>query len=391
VRDVHSLNRQLMCLRAGLRRRGPTGRELRNWAALARSLAERGWPVHDALAAGWEQARPRRGGAGPGWVAAVPQGFVEPRLALWSGVARLSHGFYIRGLAEPCARPCLGCLRAPAAHPPDRRAQVYVRGEAVPEARAAAAAAFERACAGADAASPPAGAGPASAAPASPHPTLALARPPAPLALLRPATWPAPVLAADLARDALGAALALDAAPLEACFGQALAAQLAADAAGGLCNGRVQSGAAPAHLLACLPAPALSVAVGRAPGSGWADDGGATDALGAAAGACGGAAEEGAAAERWLRLGWAAVACLAERATHADAAARARWAAALAVQLQARVAAARMRETLPPSVMHAADAWSTCASRSGVQGSEGSACRMHAPRRFHGHAAAPFV
>jgi len=274
---------------------------------------------------------------------------------------------------------------------PERRAQVYVRGEAAPEARAAAAAAFERACAGAHAASTPAGAGPASAVPAPPRPTLALAPPPAPLALLRPAAWPARILVANLARDTAGATLVLDAAPLEACFGQALAAQLAADAAGGFCNGRARSGAAPAHLLACLPAPALAVAVGRVPSSGWADDRGATDALGAATGACGGAAEEGAAVERWLRLGWAAAACLAERATRMDAAARARWAAALAVKLQARVAAARMREALPPSVMHAADALSAYASRSGVQGSEGSACRMHAPRRFHGHAAAPFV
>ena len=34
-------------------RRGPTGRELRQWASLARTLCQRGHPVTDALAAAW--------------------------------------------------------------------------------------------------------------------------------------------------------------------------------------------------------------------------------------------------------------------------------------------------------------------------------------------------
>lgn len=41
--------------RSDTSRRGPTARELRHWAALARALVERGWGVHRALAAAWEQ------------------------------------------------------------------------------------------------------------------------------------------------------------------------------------------------------------------------------------------------------------------------------------------------------------------------------------------------
>lgn len=228
---------------------------------------------------------------------------------------------------------------------------MYLLGDSLPETRAAAAAAFQRACAGVSAASTPDSSFPGALAIAaqlraqgpdvSPNPVAC--------ALLRPAAWPAAVLAGDLARDSPLASLALEAAVLEFCFGQALAAQLAAVRRQGgaqlqKSNSRPypDMGMLPAQLLAVLPAQDLAQQL-MDRREFCETLGGDTNELGiglefdeqtpAASGA--GASGLGE-VERWLRLGWAALACLAERATPADSPRRLQWVVAFAAQLQAR-------------------------------------------------------
>ena len=229
---------------------------------------------------------------------------------------------------------------------------MYLLGDSLPEARAAAAAAFQRACAGVSAASTPDSNCPGALAIAAqlqaPGPDVS--PDPVACALLRPAAWPAAVLAGDLARDSPLASLALEAAVLEFCFGQALAAQLAAvRRQGGAQLQKSDSrpypdmGMLPAQLLAVLPAQDLAQQLmGRR--ESWESLGRHTNELGIGLGfdeqtpAASGAGAAGLGeVERWLRLGWAALACLAERATPADSPRRLQWAVAYAAQLQARL------------------------------------------------------
>lgn len=231
--------------------------------------------------------------------------------------------------------------------------QVYLLGDSLPEARAAAAAAFQRACAGVSAASTP---DPGSAGALVIAAQLRAQGPdpspdPVACALLRPAAWPAAVLAGDLARDSPLASLALEAAVLEFCFGQALGAQRAAVRRQG--GARLQksksrpypdTGMLPSQLLAVLPAQDLAQQLmGRR--ECWGTPGGdanvelkigsdCDEQTRAASGA--GAAGLGE-VEHWLRLGWAALACLAERGTPADSPRRLQWVVAFAAQLQARL------------------------------------------------------
>ena len=201
-----------------------------------------------------------------------------------------------------------------------------MRGEASAEARTAAAAAFQHACSGISAASVAGAAQPDVAASdhqRSPQGAEDTGVPPA-HALVRAAAWPLPVSAGDLARDSLTATLALDAAVLETCFAQALAAQLAA--AGLKDHPRAEPQRPPsAAQLAILPAPALAQALTA--GAGPLGEGLQASRTGLDA------QDEGE-SECWLRLAWAAATCLAERATAADAAARVQWVAAFAAQQQ---------------------------------------------------------
>lgn len=229
--------------------------------------------------------------------------------------------------------------------------QVYLLGDSLPEARAAAAAAFQRACAGVSAASTPDSRFPGALAIAAQLRAQGPDDSPDPVAcaLLRPAAWPAAVLAGDLARDSPLASLALEAAVLEFCFGQALAAQLAAV--------RHQGGAQlqksnsrpypdmsmlPAQLLAVLPAQDLAQQLMGRREFGETLGGDTNVELGIGlefneqTPAASGASAKGE-VERWLRLGWAALACLTERATPADLPRRLQWVVAFAAQLQARL------------------------------------------------------
>ena len=206
--------------------------------------------------------------------------------------------------------------------------QVYVRGEPAAEARAAAAAAFQRACACTSAASVAGAVQPAAAGSAlQPWPGGAPdSEVPTAHALVRPAAWPLPVLAGDLARDSPAATLALEASVLETCFAQALAAQLAA--AGPKDNSRVnRQGLPSAAQLAVLPAPVLAQELGA--GADPSGEGPKELGLGLDG-------RNDGEQERWLRLAWAAASCLAERATPADAAARVQWVAAFAAAQQVR-------------------------------------------------------
>ena len=230
---------------------------------------------------------------------------------------------------------------------------MYLLGDSLPEARAAAAAAFQRACAGVSAASAPDSSFPGALAMAAQLRAQGLDASPDRVAraLLRPAAWPAAVLAGDLARDSPLASLALEAAVLEFCFGQALAAQLAAVRRQGgaqlqKSNSRPypDMGMLPSQLLAVLPAQDLAQQLmGRR--EFWETLGGEMDVelkIGsefdeqtqAASGAGAAGFSE---IERWLRLGWAALVCLAERATPADSPRRLQWVVAFAAQLQARL------------------------------------------------------